>query len=117
MPSQPSLLDLRSNNGVTAAIYIPAKTGDIFVLDRRDGHQLVPAPEKPVPQGAAPGDRLSPTQPFSDLSFHPRAMLTDAQMWGSTMFDQLVCRIKFKRLRYEGPFTPPSGTGHAGVPR
>lgn len=80
MPSQPSLVDLRSSNGVMLAIYIPAKTGDIFVLDRRDGHQLVPAPEKPVPHGAAPGDRLSATQPFSDLSFRPRAMLTDAQM-------------------------------------
>lgn len=111
MPSQPSLVDLRTNGGITPAIYIPAKTGDIFVLDRRDGHQLVPAPEKPVPQGPAKGDRLSPTQPFSSLSFRPSAILTGAQMWGSTMFDQLACRIKFKRLRYEGPFTPPSEQG------
>ncbi|MBB4256078.1 glucose dehydrogenase [Bradyrhizobium sp. CIR3A] len=80
MPSQPSLVDLRSNSGTTPAIYIPAKTGDIFVLDRRDGHQLVPAPEKPVPQGAAPGDRLSPTQPFSGLSFRPPGVLTGAEM-------------------------------------
>jgi quinoprotein glucose dehydrogenase len=111
LPSQPSLFDLRSNGVVTPAIYVPAKTGDIFVLDRRDGHLLVPAPEKQVPQGAAPGDRLSPTQPFSDLSFRPPEKLTDARMWGSTMFDQLACRIKFKRLRYEGPFTPPSEQG------
>ncbi|WP_409192703.1 membrane-bound PQQ-dependent dehydrogenase, glucose/quinate/shikimate family [Bradyrhizobium sp. RDM4] len=111
MPSQPSLVDLPIGGAVTPAIYVPAKTGNIFVLDRRDGHQLVPAPEQPVPQGAAPGDRLSPTQPFSDLSFRPRENLTGAQMWGSTMFDQLVCRIKFRRLRYEGPFTPPSEQG------
>ncbi|SFH69339.1 glucose/quinate/shikimate family membrane-bound PQQ-dependent dehydrogenase [Bradyrhizobium sp. Gha] len=111
MPSQPSLVDIHSGNEITPAIYIPAKTGDIFVLDRRDGHQLVPVVEKPVPQGPAPGDRLSPTQPFSQLSFRPRGMLTGAQMWGSTMFDQLACRIKFKRLRYEGPFTPPSEQG------
>lgn len=28
-------------------------------------------------------------------------------MWGATMFDQLLCRIEFKSLRYEGEFTPP----------
>jgi quinoprotein glucose dehydrogenase len=111
MPSQPSLLDLHRGNDVVPAIYIPAKTGNIFVLDRRDGHLLVPAPERPVPQGAAPGDHTSATQPFSDLSFRPEKMLTEAQMWGSTMFDQLICRVKFKRLRYEGPFTPPSEQG------
>lgn len=111
MPSQPSLADLREGSKVTPAIYVPAKTGNIFVLDRRDGHLLVPAPEQPVPQGPAPGDRLSPTQPFSELSFRPRQKLTGAQMWGSTMFDQLACRIKFHRLRYEGPFTPPSEQG------
>ncbi|HET7884998.1 MAG TPA: glucose/quinate/shikimate family membrane-bound PQQ-dependent dehydrogenase [Bradyrhizobium sp.] len=111
LPSQPSLIDLRNDAETVPAIYLPAKTGDIFVLDRRDGHLLVPAPEKPVPQGAAPGDHTSPTQPFSDLSFRPRQILTEAQMWGSTMFDQLICRVKFRRLRYEGPFTPPSEQG------
>ncbi|MGD7069091.1 glucose/quinate/shikimate family membrane-bound PQQ-dependent dehydrogenase [Acetobacter sp. AAB5] len=112
VPSQPSLVDIKQADGaVVPALYAPAKTGNIFVLDRRNGHLLVPAPEMPVPQGAAPGDHLSPTQPFSALTFRPKNNLTDADMWGATMFDQLACRIMFKRLRYEGPFTPPSTQG------
>ena len=70
-----------------------------------------PAPEHPVPQGAAPGDHVSPTQPFSELTFRPAQNLTGADMWGATIFDQLACRIMFHRLRYEGPFTPPSEQG------
>jgi quinoprotein glucose dehydrogenase len=116
MPSQPSLVDLGKGNDVVPAIYVPAKTGNIFVLDRRDGHLLVPAPERPVPQGAATGDHTSATQPFSDLSLGPRKGLAEAQMWGSTMFDQLICRVKFRRLRYEGPFTPPSEQGSLVYP-
>jgi quinoprotein glucose dehydrogenase len=27
---------------------------------------------------------------------------------GATLFDQLVCRIDFRSMRYEGPYTPPS---------
>ncbi|MBZ4275784.1 hypothetical protein LAN30_24580, partial [Mycobacterium tuberculosis] len=82
-------------------IYAPAKTGNIFVLDRRNGELVVPAPEKPVPQGAAKGDYVTKTQPFSDLSFRPKKDLTGADMWGATMFDQLVCRVIFHQLRYE----------------
>ncbi|MGI4745666.1 MAG: glucose/quinate/shikimate family membrane-bound PQQ-dependent dehydrogenase [Janthinobacterium lividum] len=111
MSSQPSLIDVTTATGVVPALYVPAKTGNIFVLDRRNGQLIVPAPETPVPQGPAPGDHLSPTQPFSDLSFRPREKLTGADMWGSTMFDQLACRVMFHSLRYEGPFTPPSTQG------
>jgi quinoprotein glucose dehydrogenase len=32
-------------------------------------------------------------------------------MWGGTIFDQLLCRIMFHQLRYEGTFTPPSLQG------
>ncbi|WP_312984930.1 glucose/quinate/shikimate family membrane-bound PQQ-dependent dehydrogenase [Atlantibacter sp.] len=112
MPSQPTLADITDKNGnLVPVIYAPAKTGNIFVLDRRDGKLVVPAPEKPVPQGPAKGDRLSPTQPFSELSFRPTKDLSGADMWGATMFDQLVCRVMFHQLRYEGIFTPPSEQG------
>ncbi|MDU2732269.1 MAG: glucose/quinate/shikimate family membrane-bound PQQ-dependent dehydrogenase [Mixta calida] len=112
LPSQPTLADITDKDGNTVpVIYAPAKTGNIFVLDRRNGKLVVPAPETPVPQGPAEGDRLSPTQPYSELTFRPKQNLSGKDMWGATMFDQLVCRVIFHRLRYEGPFTPPSEQG------
>ncbi|WP_425266214.1 glucose/quinate/shikimate family membrane-bound PQQ-dependent dehydrogenase [Buttiauxella ferragutiae] len=111
MPSQPTLADITVKGETVPVIYAPAKTGNIFVLDRRDGKLVVPAPEKPVPQGAAKGDYVTPTQPFSDLSFRPKKDLSGADMWGATLYDQMVCRIIFHNLRYEGIFTPPSEQG------
>lgn len=112
LPAQPTLADITDKSGnVVPVVYAPAKTGNIFVLDRRTGALVVPAPERPVPQGAATGDYVSPTQPFSELTFRPSKKLTGADMWGATMFDQLVCRVMFHRLRYEGTFTPPSEQG------
>ena len=111
-PSQPTIADISDKDGKTVpVVYAPAKTGNLFVLDRRTGVPVVPAPETPVPQGAAPGDHVAPTQPFSQLTYRPSKNLTDADMWGATMFDQLVCRVMFHQLRYEGTFTPPSLQG------
>ncbi|MBU9809024.1 glucose/quinate/shikimate family membrane-bound PQQ-dependent dehydrogenase [Rahnella sp. C60] len=112
VPAQPTLADITDKNGnKVPAIYVPTKTGNIFVLDRRDGKLIVDAPEKPVPQGAAKGDHVSPTQPFSKLTFRPEAKLTGKDMWGATIYDQLMCRVIFHKLRYEGTFTPPSEQG------
>jgi len=111
LSSQPTLVDISTAKGVIPAVLQPTKTGNLFVLDRRNGQLIVPAPERPVPQGAAPGDHLSPTQPFSRLTFRPEQKLTGADMWGATIFDQLTCRILFHRLRYDGTFTPPSLQG------
>jgi len=111
LPSQPTLVDLKTANGVVPAVIQPTKTGNLFVLDRRSGRPIVPAPERPVPQGPAPGDHVAPTQPFSQLTFRPEEKLTGADMWGSTILDQMACRIMFHRMRYEGTFTPPSLQG------
>jgi len=111
LSSQPTLADMPTADGLVPAVLQPTKTGNLFVLDRRTGKLIVPAPERPVPQGAAPGDHVSPTQPFSELTFRPEQKLTGADMWGATVFDQLACRILFHQLRYEGTFTPPSLQG------
>jgi quinoprotein glucose dehydrogenase len=71
-PSQPTLADITDKDGRNVpVVYAPAKTGNLFVLDRRTGALVVPAPETPVPQGAAPGDHVAPTQPFSQLTYRP----------------------------------------------
>ncbi|CAI1808158.1 Quinoprotein glucose dehydrogenase [Serratia ficaria] len=112
IPSQPTLTDITDNTGkIIPVIYVPTKTGNIFVLNRANGELVVPAPEKRVPQIPAKGDHLSPTQPFSELTFRPAAKLTGADTWGATIYDQLICRIMFHKLRYEGTFTPPSEQG------
>jgi quinoprotein glucose dehydrogenase len=114
--SQPSLLDLQTPDGLVPALVAPTKTGNLFVLDRRSGTPIFPAPEKPVPQGAVPGDHTAPTQPFSSVTLMPGEPIREQDMWGVVLFDQLACRIMFRKLRYEGPFTPPSTQGSLVFP-
>ncbi|HXR89666.1 MAG TPA: pyrroloquinoline quinone-dependent dehydrogenase [Steroidobacteraceae bacterium] len=103
--SQPVLTTL---GGVPALIQ-PTKRGEIFVLDRRDGHPLMPVVERPVPQGGGAGDWTAKTQPFSTgLPELTGPDLTEKDMWGITPIDQLWCRIQFRRARYDGAFTPPT---------
>lgn len=111
VPSQPALVDLPLGGMMIPALVQTTKTGNIFVLDRRTGRPIFRVDEKAVPGGAAPGDRVSPTQPFSRLSLMPLARVREADMWGATLLDQLACRIAFKQMRYDGPFTPPSLKG------
>jgi quinoprotein glucose dehydrogenase len=113
---QPSLVDIDTAQGKVPALVASSKRGDIYVLDRRNGRLLVPAPEQPVPQGAARGDRVSATQPFSQLTFAPERPLREADMWGTNPFDQLICRGIFRQYRYEGIFTPPSEQGSIVYP-
>ena len=110
VPAQPSLLNIAVNGVEVPALVQPTKQGDIFVLDRRTGVPLLPVTDVPAPQGAAQGDFTALNQPRSALSFGPKP-LSDRDMWGATLFDQLYCRIAFQRLRYEGRYTPPSTQG------
>jgi quinoprotein glucose dehydrogenase len=113
--AQPALVSLPSPKGPIPALVQGTKAGQVFVVDRRDGKKVVDIAEARVPAGAG-----SATQPVSKLSVGPKR-LEEADMWGLTPFDQLVCRIRFRQARYDGPFTPPGETasiafpGHDGV--
>jgi quinate dehydrogenase (quinone) len=109
IPAQPALYDIPDGKGgVQPALIQVTKRGQTFVLNRLTGEPLSKVEQKPVPQGHVEGERYAPTQPYSvdfpSLGFEP---LSEAKMWGATWFDQLACRIKFKKLNYEGDFTPP----------
>lgn len=103
----PPLVDVPDGRGgVVPALVVAGKTHQLFLLDRRDGKPLTTVEERPAPQEMLPGDAISPTQPWptgmpqiAPLTLHER------DMWGATMFDQLVCRIGFRKLRYDGPYT------------
>ena len=110
VPAQPSLVDLTMLGDKVPALVEVTKQGELFVLDRRTGKPVLLVTEVAAPQGAAEGDVTAQTQPQSAISFNPPA-LTESSMWGLSPFDQLACRIKFRSLRYEGRYTPPSLQG------
>lgn len=110
VPSQPALYDVPDGHGgMLPALIQTTKRGQIFMLDRRTGTPIAQVEERPVPQGGVADDRTEPTQPYSvgmpSIGTEP---LSEKRMWGLTPLDQLICRIDFRKARYEGEFTPPS---------
>lgn len=107
VPSQPALVDMPDASGkVVPAVVQLTKRGQVFALDRATGKPITDVVEKPVPTDVVNSDRVSPTQPYSvGMPQIGNTPLTEADMWGATFFDQLYCRIEFRRMRYDGEFT------------
>jgi quinoprotein glucose dehydrogenase len=105
--SQPVLFEMATPQGNVPALVQATKRGELFVLDRRSGQPLVEVAERAVPRSTIPEEHAAPTQPFS-VGFPSFAgpLPTEARMWGITPFDQLWCRIAFRKARFEGSMTP-----------
>ncbi|MCH4562537.1 pyrroloquinoline quinone-dependent dehydrogenase [Halomonas sp. EGI 63088] len=115
--AQPSLIELNTDDGPVAAVVVSTKAGHVFVLDRESGEPLHPIEERPVPQDPAPGEWLSPTQPFPvtpPTLFPPQ--LTPDDAWGLTFWDRGRCRREIESRRAEGLYTPPSLEGTVVYP-
>ena len=107
--AQPALYDVPDGKGgkIPALVQL-TKRGQIFMLDRRTGKPIADVVEKAVPQEHATGDWVSKTQPYSTgMPALGADTLTERNMWGATFFDQLACRISFRKLNYQGEFTAP----------
>jgi len=110
IPSQPTLVDLPTPSGVKHALIQTTKRGQIFILDRVTGKPIKTVTELRVPQeGIAEGERVSSTQPFSpDMPALRAPDLREADTWGISPIDQMICRIRFKQSLYDGEFTSPT---------
>ncbi len=109
VPMQPTLTDFPARTGkMVPAVIVGTKLGQIFVLDRQTGEPLTKVEERSVPAGNIEGERYAATQPFSsEMPGIGIKTLRETDMWGLTPFDQLLCRVAFKGMRYTGFFDPP----------
>jgi len=111
-PAQPTLAMVNWRGAVQPAVLQPTKQGLLFTLNRDTGRPVIPVEERPVPQGGAPGEALSPTQPFP---IAPRALAPSAidpkDAFGLTPWEKAACRKLIAGARHEGLFTPPSLQG------
>jgi len=110
--SQPTLGRVTYKGKTIDAVLQPTKQGLLFTLDRETGKPIIPVEERKVPQGAAPGEKLSPTQPFP-IAPEPLAPthISADDAFGLTFWDRGKCRETMKSARNEGIYTPPSTQG------
>jgi len=112
VPAQPTLGVVTYRDKTGPAVIQPTKQGLVFTLDRATGEPLIPVEERRVPQGGAPGEELSPTQPFpiAPKSLAPHWIKPD-NAYGLTWYDRGQCRNKIVAARAQGLYTPPSLRG------
>jgi len=108
--AQPLLTDLTIDGESVPVVVQNTKMGFVFVLNRETGEPVFPVEERPVPQSAALGEWLSPTQPFptSPPPLHPTGPVTGDDVFGFTFWDKGACRRLVEGYNSEGIYTPPT---------
>ncbi len=96
--SRPELIDI----GGKPAVAVLTKVGHYFALDRLTGKPLLAVEERPVPKSTVEGEVASPTQPFPVSGVFTGQKFVPREGW---------CDEQFRKLRYDGVFTPPSLEG------
>jgi quinate dehydrogenase (quinone) len=108
VPMQPSFVDFPVGGRKVPALVFGTKAGQLYVLDRATGRPLTKVASVPVKPANIPGEPYALTQPRSvGMPQIGAGTLREADMWGATPFDQLLCRIAFKGMRYDGLYTAP----------
>ncbi|MCI0417696.1 MAG: pyrroloquinoline quinone-dependent dehydrogenase [Acidobacteria bacterium] len=109
LAAPPLLVQVQHGGRKIDAVAQGTKGGFIFLLDRETGRPLFPVEERPVPASDVPAETSWPTQPFP---LKPPALvpqrLTEADLWDSDPKHHQKCLERFRTLRNQGVFTPPS---------
>ena len=110
--SPPALVTITRNGATIPAVIQTNKSGMMYVFDRTTGAPVFPIEERPVPASTIPGEKASPTQPFTAV-IPPLVPLryTADDAWGPTPEVRAACHDILAALQNDGPFTPPSTQG------
>ena len=119
LPAQPGLYTLTIDGAPREVVVQVTKTGLVFVLDRDTGEPVIPVEERPVPQdGAAPGEVLSPTQPFPVRPgmLVPDRVNPDRCVWRHRFRQGGMRRRRSASSAGDGLYTPPTEQGTLFLP-
>jgi quinoprotein glucose dehydrogenase len=118
LPQAPKLLTIRQNGRNVDVVAQATKHGFLFVFERETGRPIWPIEERPVPKSDVPGEWTSPTQPFpTKPAPFARQTITekDINPYLPAAERQAIVE-RFRTLRNDGLFTPPSFEGSISMP-
>jgi len=117
LPAAPNLVTVvRDGHRVDAVAQI-TKSGFVFLFDRESGAPLFPVEERAVPPSDLRGEQAWPTQPFP-LKPAPfaRQVMNEADVTNLSPDVNASALRRFRTLRANGLFTPPSRQGSVVLP-
>ena len=118
LPQAPKLLTIRQNGRNVDVVAQATKHGFLFVFERETGRPIWPLEERPVPQSDVPGEFTSATQPFptKPVPFARQSFTEKDINPFLPAAERQALAERFKYLRNEGLFTPPSFEGSISMP-
>ena len=116
-PAAPSLVTVNRNGKPVEAVAQIAKTGFVFVLDRKTGAPLFPIEYRKVPASNLEGEKAAETQPFP-LKPPPftRQKFTEDMVTNRTPAAHAAVLEWLRKLDSGGMFTPPGTRGTVLMP-
>ncbi|HVY75306.1 MAG TPA: PQQ-binding-like beta-propeller repeat protein [Puia sp.] len=117
LPAPPNMVTVIKDGKPVDAVAQTSKVGFLYLLNRETGEPIFPIEEKPVPASDVPGEQAWPTQPFpTKPAPYSRQRMSEEDLsdFSPAGHDSLLAI--FRRLRYEGLFTPPSVKGSLNFP-
>ncbi|MFN0120437.1 MAG: PQQ-binding-like beta-propeller repeat protein [Blastocatellia bacterium] len=111
-PAAPTLVTVKRNGRNVDAVAQITKSGHVLMFDRVTGKSLFPIAYRKVPQSTIEGEKLAATQPFP-MSPPPfsRQRLTEDMLTTRTPAAHTAALEKFRKIRSNGQFEPPSMEG------
>ncbi len=111
-PAAPSLVTVTHNGRKVEAVAQIAKTGFVFVLDRRTGKSLFPIEYRKVLPSPLDGEKLAETQPYP-VKPPPftRQAFTEDMVTNRTPEAHAAVLETLRKVDSKGMFTPPSLRG------
>jgi len=112
LPAAPNLVTVEHDGRRIDAVAQITKSGFVFLLDRETGEPLFPVEERPFPASDLRGEATWPTQPIpTKPPPFARQRFDEADITDISPEAYAYVLERFRQVRSDGPFVPPSTQG------